>query len=648
MEPTNQNQTKKNGMTRSFLFHITFILVAISLVFIRILPLLINPELDYGGDEVFHAREIWEFLNGRELFFYYENVNYHGNFEGYTAIPFVKYFGFYPLPFKLPALIYYGLFIWSTFLIVRTINPRAGWIASILLVFPPQWLISWALMNNYVFAPILFLGNMTLYFFIKIKINKALEKETVFLLCFFSGLAIYIWTYSIIYIFTILFLLVLTHPKWNVFRDRFSIKLLFQSFALIETKKEKIAKVYDAILCVFVLAIAYSFVFGGFGLDIGGITILQINNLHKPVLQVVPLIVVRLLLARLKVLPSIFNPFRNVSVFDGGYKTFIFVGSVGFVLGMFPRIISILDGSVTRGGQGFDMDFSPLRIVLHSWELICMFPHVMGISFESLFSYSSDTVFTLLQSLLILPIAGLIIYSFYFFLRDNWAEIRSLIVLKGLNFSPSLVLLLLPASVCVSVIVSMNGPLEHYLMPVYWVVTVYVALFASKTIQRSRMLGATFIAIWIIFFSMTFNYSLHELPKFKDALGSYEKETLKALLSRSQQKYIDLVEALSSKKIDAVYANYSLSSNLIINSGGIISAAEYSSSGRSKRLRKDLESYPDFGLVFNELDQNVEKFLIFLNKNEIRFKQEKVSGHFILWDFVGDVNMKNRLRTLIG
>ena len=93
MVPENQKQTIiKNN--ESFFFHIVFIFTAIFLVFIRNLPLLLDPNLDYGGDEVFHAREIWEFLHGRDLFFYYENVNYHGTFEGFAAIPFVSLFGF--------------------------------------------------------------------------------------------------------------------------------------------------------------------------------------------------------------------------------------------------------------------------------------------------------------------------------------------------------------------------------------------------------------------------------------------------------------------------------------------------------------------------------------------------------------------------
>ena len=262
---------------QSLFFHIVFIFTAISLIFIRTLPLLLDPNLDYGGDEVFHAREIWEFLHGRDLFFYYENVNYHGTFEGFAAIPFVSLFGFYPLPYKLPVIIFYGFFIWSTFLILQTFNPKAGWIACFFLIFPPNWIFPWALLNNYVFSPTLFLGNLTLYYLIKIKTTPSLDKKMVFLLCFFSGLAIYIWTYSIIYIFTVVLLLALTHPNWDNLKNQISIKKFYKSFSLLKTKKEKIAKIYDLFLYVFIFAIAYSYVFGGFGLDIGGITA-SINN----------------------------------------------------------------------------------------------------------------------------------------------------------------------------------------------------------------------------------------------------------------------------------------------------------------------------------------------------------------------------------
>ena len=649
MESENQNQTIIRNR-RSILFHITFIFAAISLVFIRVIPLLLDSNLDYGGDEVFHAREIWEFMNGRDLFFYYENVNYHGTFEGIAAIPFVKFFGFYPLPYKLPVIIFYGLFVWSTFLILQTFNPKAGWIASVFLIFPPHWVIVWALLNNYVFSPTLFLGNLTLYYLIKAKTNPSIDKKTVFLLCFFSGLAIYIWSYSIIYIFTIFFLLALTHPRWNGFRKRLSIKRLFQSFAILKTKKEKIAKFYDSVLCLFILAVVYSFVFGGFGLDIGGVTILQINNLHKPILQIIPVIIVRLLLAKMNLLSPIFNPFKYLQPLNQQSKMLTLVGVAGFILGVFPRIISILNGSVTRGGQGFDMDFSPVRVLMHTWELIKMFPLVMEIEFggQILLSKTSGQQYPVIHNVLLFPVAMLTTYSFYFFIRNNWDEIKNLIRLEGLSFSPRLVLLVLPASLCASVIITMNGPEEHYLIPIYWTLTIYVALFIVEMLNRSKILAISFISIWVMYYFVRFEYSLYEFLNYKEAIASNDQSTLEPLLVRSQQPYLNLIEFLYSKKIFAVYAGYSLSSNLIINSGGKIVAAEYMVSGRSKRLRKNLEKYPDFALIYPDEGGEITNLLKFLSENNINFEKHKIDSLVIFWGFAGQAVLVNKLRNLVA
>tara|TARA_Y100001960_G_C14762371_1_gene874842 strand:+ start:307 stop:2250 length:1944 start_codon:yes stop_codon:yes gene_type:complete len=635
---------------QSLFFHIVFIFTAISLIFIRTLPLLLDPNLDYGGDEVFHAREIWEFLHGRDLFFYYENVNYHGTFEGFAAIPFVSLFGFYPLPYKLPVIIFYGFFIWSTFLILQTFNPKAGWIACFFLIFPPNWIFPWALLNNYVFSPTLFLGNLTLYYLIKIKTTPSLDKKMVFLLCFFSGLAIYIWTYSIIYIFTVVLLLALTHPNWDNLKNQISIKKFYKSFSLLKTKKEKIAKIYDLFLYVFIFAIAYSYVFGGFGLDIGGITIFQINNLHKPVIQVVPLIILRLLLAKFNLLPSMVKPMKLHFWFDHHYKKLVLAGVTGLTLGLLPRIISILNGSVSRGGQGFDMDFSPIKILIHTWELVKIIPLIMEIDFgvDDLQLQNNGEVFTLVHNILVFPLAALAAYSFYFFIRNNWMSIKDLIRLKGLQFSPSLILFLLPATLCLSVIVTMNGPAEHYLIPIYWVITIYVALFIVELLSRSKILGISFLLVWVVFYLIRFEYTIHEYFKYKGAILSNNQISLEPLLARSQKKYLSLIKFLNSNDINAVYAGYALSSNLIINSGGEIAAAEYSVSGRSKRLRKNLEKYPNFALIFHEKGNEIADLLKFLSENKISFEKQKLGSLVVFWGFSGPPKLKNKLRYLVG
>ena len=633
-----------------FFFHITFIFLCVALVFFRTLPLLLDSRLDYGGDEVFHAREIWEYLNGRDLFFYYENVNYHGNFEGLAAIPFVKLFGFYPLTYKLPVIVFYGLFIWSTYLIVQTFNPKAAWIACVLLIFPPRWVFYWSLLNNYVFSPTMFLGNLALFYLIKVKANTSLNIKFVFLLCFFSGLVIYIWTYSIIYIFTIFFLLVLTHLSWDGFRDRFSFKKIFQNFRLLKTKKEKLSRLYDLILCLFIFFIVYSLIFGGFGLDVGGVTILQINNLQKPIFQIVPLIIIRLILAKMSILSPINNPFRSFWPINQKERQLVLFGFGGFILGIFPRIVSILNGSVTRGGQGFDMDFSPLRIFVHVWELIKLFPSIMEIDFRNrgFGSQNNDQIYLLGHKILVFPLAIIAVCSFCFFISSNWSSIRNFIKLKRLSFSPVLIFLILPASLCASVIVTMNGPERHYLIPIYWAITIYAALFIVEILKKSKILAVSILLIWVIFYFIKFEYSLNEIFIYKNEITSNNPNGLRKLLSRSQEPYLNLIDFLKSNGINAVYASYSLSSNLIINSGGSIVAAEYNVSGRSKRLRKNLNKYPDFALVFHETDNKKIKILDFLRDSNLEFKKQKINSFLVFWGFSGAEETKNKLRYLIS
>lgn len=647
MEPTNQKITILE-IIRPFVFHTAFILTTISLLFIRALPLLLDPHLEFEVDEAFHAREIWELLQGRELFFYYENVNYHGIVEGLAAIPFVKLLGFYPLPFKLPATIFYGLFIWSTFLILRTFNPTAGWIASVLLLFPPNWVITWAILNNYVFSPTLFLGNLTLYYLIKSKTNYSPQKQTVFLLCFFSGLAIYVWTYSIIYIFTIVFLLTLTHPEWNNIRTRLSAKRLYLSFKLLKTKKEKISRILDTFIYLFIFAIILSYVFGGFGLDVGGTTILQINNLHKPVLQVIPIIIIRFLLGKANLLPAIPSPLKYRQSFDKKLEGMLLTGAVGFILGILPRILSILNGSISRGGQGFDVDFSPLRIIVHTLQLVKLFPSFMGLDFEAvnMFMRNQDSIYSKIQVILLFPVAGLTIYSIYSFLRHHWNSIKNLAKLKRLSFSPSLILLILPATLCGSVIISMNGPLDHYLIPLYWAVTIYVAVFITKTIKYSKLLATTFLAIWVTFYSTTVEYSFHEFFKLKEFISPYSQHALKSILTRSQEPLVRVINFLNSKNINAIYSDYPIASKIIIIAKGKIAAAAYSRSARSKRLREKLENYSDFAIVL-PLGKTPTIFLNFLKENKINFKQNEIYPYIVLWDFKGDPYIKNQLRYVI-
>ena len=58
----------------------------------------------------------------------------------------------------------------------------------------------------------------------------------------------------------------------------------------------------------------------------------------------------------------------------------IFLGLLGFIIGISPRIWCIATGQITKGGQGFDVDFSPTNMAYHIWQLATHFiPEVLGL-----------------------------------------------------------------------------------------------------------------------------------------------------------------------------------------------------------------------------------------------------------------------------
>ena len=105
--------------------------------------------------------------------------------------------------------------------------------------------------------------------------------------------------------------------------------------------------------------------FGGFGFDFSEVSIIQSNKLHKPVFQLLAVIIVRVSIYRMDLL-IYFDKFKFFVVgISAGVKRLIWLGIGGFLLGIFPRIVSIVTGEITRGGEGFDIDFSPINLISH-------------------------------------------------------------------------------------------------------------------------------------------------------------------------------------------------------------------------------------------------------------------------------------------
>lgn len=629
--------------TQTFLFHVLFILTSILFVLIVAFPFLFETRMQLGSDQAFHAREIWELMQGRDFFLYHEGANYHGILESLVAIPFVKLMGTHPTPFHLPAAIFYGLFIWSTFLILREFNLVTGWITTIFLLFPPFWIIDWVVTKNTQVAMIVLLGNLILFYLIQIKKNGNTPLHKIFLFWFFSGLAIYAYTYSIIYIFTATLILVLTHPQWHSIRLHLTAKNLIRSFKDLRTKADYFGRFLDIIIALFIIAIIYSYIFGGFGLDIGGLTLIQINNLHKPVTQVAILIVIRLIIFRASFTTIVSSVKSHYHSIDPTTKKITIVAIAGFILGIFPRMYSILNGSITRGGQGFDVDFSPIRLVLHTFDLVTIhLIEMMGFTepLSALFLQDSTPGFPSLQQIFVLPVAGLAGYATYSFIVPRWPLIKKIVRLESLTFSPTLILLVLPATLCISTVIIQNGPLTRYLHPVYWITTIYVALLISRISNYSKILAITLIGIWIGFYMPATKGYFQELPRWREILSP-----------NADLPVPHVVKFLNSMGIKAVYSPGGTASEIIMYSNGTIQAAQYSKTARGKSLQKKLKNQSDFALV--TVGDSLPFILSHLDSHKISYKKKlvhslsyknKVSSYWVIWNLKGNPSAINQLR----
>ena len=127
----------KNNPSIQFLSHFIIVLLTLVVLIIFRWPILLNADLFLDSDEAFNANSILGLINGKSWFFYYEGERYHGILDGLIAIPFFLFLGIKSLAYKLPTVIYFSLYIWTTWLIVKQISNSTAWILLTLMLFSP-------------------------------------------------------------------------------------------------------------------------------------------------------------------------------------------------------------------------------------------------------------------------------------------------------------------------------------------------------------------------------------------------------------------------------------------------------------------------------------------------------------------------------
>ena len=644
-----KEKTMSNRINWKFLLiNVLGFLFIFFFLFILRLPLFINAENFLNFDEAYQGSQIIDLMNGGPIHFYYEGVSYAGIPLGLASIPLFWMFGISAFAYKVPATLAYALYILSSYWIAKRIYPPGALIAVILLLFSPLSALHIST-NNWQHNLILFLGNFIFLLFLKIKESSEPNDTNILMLGIVTGFSIYSYTFSILYIATIAILFALTHESWSLFRAKISMLVFRSWWQGDKTRKMKLVRIIDVIIFCFLVAILFSYIFGGFGIDIGGFSIFQINNLHKPVIQVCAIIAVRLVIFR----KDILNRLGNKNILDLLKKIFsihlFFVGLAGFLLGILPRILSIFTGEVTRGGQGFDVDFNPIKLIVHLWDLITFYiPEFFDLRqpISSLIA-SKLSFWILLRASFAVVVGILLIISVGKIYISRKLEIKNLIQFKALKFSPDLVLLIFPILLCSAVVIIQNGTLIRYLLPLHGVVSIWLAMYLSKIRCVSNLRFFCMLIVWCGFFLMN-TYSF-----YTGSLGG--QSVSNKILNRDfsivklENRYKKLVNYFISKNAKYIYSDQMLSTQLNFLSQGKIIAGIYDQDRTIRRKNQILSSKKPFSIVISmRHNSHLKKYREFLVGKSIKFSQELVDEKFwVLSDFVGGADDINSLRHLI-
>ena len=444
--------------------------------------------------------------------------------------------------------------------------------------------------------------------------------------------------FSLIYISVVALLYALSFPQWDELRHMFGLASLTRWFKDQKTKGRVLVQILDVLIVLFLMVIVFSYVFGGFGLDIAGVSIFQVNNFHKPVFQMLAILILRILIYRKDLVSNL----KRVKTFiwEGiprEARVFVGIGGAGFLLGLSPRIASILMGETSRGGQGFDVDFNPIKLIVHLWDIVVrtlprlfsLDSSLLGLNVSSIDSHEN------MLSILVIPLLLLLFFSTVSFCSGRWGALKNILILKGLKFDPGNIYLLLPLLTCLANIFVQNGSEPRYLFPMFGTIVLWIGIFVDKFQGKFKGLSVLVLVIWVGFYS-TRTYKIYEDT---GVVKDFE------LINLERIEIHDLVEFLKSKNIEVAYSNYVVSQVGTFLSEGKINISEYSNNPAGKRQKRRSMKSSDFAIIASK--KEIAIYNQFLLENKIQFKADELSGYKIYWEFSGDQNQINKLRSLV-
>jgi hypothetical protein len=648
-------------------------LLAVSLLFLITVflhyPLLLNAPLVLQFDEGIQAAEIIRLMRGEAFFFYFDYARYHGILHSFFAIPFFWLMGVSAMAYKLPAVLFYAAYVWTTYLLAKTINKSVALISLFLLIVPSP-AFAFLATHNWQNSIIIVLGNLILLLYFKAKSSNENLPE-VFWLFFFLGLAVYEYTYAIIYFATIAIMFGLSNPLWSGIRSKIAFRKINQIFKS-ETRFNTGLKIFDGIILMMLMATLFAYVWGGFAIDIFHISIIQIHKFHKAALQVLVLIIIRLVISR-KYLLGYQQWFLDL-IEKGKPQQWKMIrcGLFGFLIGISPRIISIFQGNTSKGGKGFDMNIDPIALSNHIWIMMTVrIPDVLGIREPLAKVFTSalhEGMLVSLNNIVTLILLALIIFSCFKFLSWKWGSLKNIFLLKKLDHDPTLVFILLPLLVVLANALTEHGPLTlRYAYPCYGIILIWIAFALDKIKNKSLFAFFILVFTWISFQGLN-NYGFYK-----------ESGMINGLTSIKKPFYLEsALEFLKTKNTKFIYAEYytAIQAQLVENNEMLVTSNSPRTWGR---LSREKPVSPDnfaiiFNVIYDKADLNFylsndlyefskpsetikakrqieikdNPYRKFLDENHILYKTEKIGPHYILWDIQANKEQFKKLTNIIS
>ncbi len=624
-------------MSSLFIRHLALITAIFSVSILIRYPVLINSDHFFTPDDGMMANTILRLLAGDPIVFYYDSVKYMGLTFGLTSVPFMWILGIKTVAYQLPATLFYSLYVWTNYLLAKFIAPRTALLLLVLMLIPPST-ITFMSIHNWPHIPAAFFGNVIFLLFIQAKISKNNQEMVVFFLFLSMGLAIYTYTFSLIYISVIALLYFLSHPKWNQFREKFTLSAFVSFIKRKESRAQRICRFLDILILIFSFVVVFSYIFGGFAIDIGSVSIFQVKHFHKPAVQLLAIILFRIAIYR-KDLVLFFGVIINFLLEKGNARVWrlIGLGAIGFCLGLSPRLASILTGEISRGGQGFDTDILPTELGMHFWDMVSRSgPILLGLDRFWNSTASFDFPYVLTSQFLIFLLLALFVSSGFYFFSNNWISVKKIFSFKTVNFEPQHIFILLPVLVCAANIIVENGSEPRYLFPLFGTFVLWIVWLLQKTQGKIKGFSIIILTVWVTFYS-TENY--HK-QKAYGLIGGVTPVKLE------RHATYDLIEFLESKSINVAYANYGVSQVGTFLSGGKINISENNDNPWATTQKEKSMGSNNFAVIVT--GKPAVTYINFLKDNDINFKLNKIGTYKVFWNFLGDSTQINKLRSLIS